>query len=263
MNRNYLNQMSSLKTKGGLIVNQKLVAMTTIRQGSSENTVERIRAEIFLDTAIICANSNIELTAVYKDCSKFYLEQLEDIGVLLFEQQTQGMGAVRREAMRFSINKFGSNHYYLWFEPEKPSFPPLAQNVTAKLGQVKAKFCFFNRRNLDSYPPEQAYYYLFCRSVASQLVGYDLDYAFGPMIMTKTSSKFFLDYKGEYGDLWDSILIPRLRIIRSNLSSIITSVDFKNDPRMTKIESGNPEMILKRVRQLQNVIPSLIAEWQK
>lgn len=113
------------------------------------------------------------------------------------------------------------------------------------------------------HTPEQVYYYLFCRTVASYLVGFDLDYAFGPMIVTKASAPFFLNYSGEYGDLWDSVLIPRLRIIRSGLSYAVKTVDFNNDPRMTAIESGNLKMILKRVGQLQNVVPSLIAEWQK
>jgi hypothetical protein len=32
---------------------------------------------------------------------------------------------------------------------------------------------------------------------------------------------------------------------------------------MTHIETGNPQMILKRLEQFQNVIPSLLTEWQQ
>mgnify|MGYP001565291863 CR=1 FL=1 len=173
------------------------------------------------------------------------------------------MGAVRRETLKVSMKNFGDTKYHLWLEPEKPNFPILAKNVIAELDQVGAEFCLFNRRSMDSYPPEQMYYYSFCRAVATQLVGYDLDYGFGPMIITKASAPFFFNYGGEYGDLWDAILIPRLRIIRSNLSYVVKTVDFVNDQRMTAIESGNQEMILKRVEQLQNVVPSLITEWQR
>lgn len=225
--------------------------------------MERIRAEIFLDTATACANLEIKLVAIFKDCSDSYLKRLEELDVLLFQQQTFGMGAVRREAIRIGLETFNDAEYYLWLEPEKPNFPVIAKSVLLELDQTNAKFCFFNRKSMESYPPEQAYYYLFCRAVASSLIGYDLDYAFGPMIITKRSAPFFLKYAGEYGDLWDSILIPRLRIIRSNLSCAIKVVEFHNDPQMTAIELGNPKIILKRVEQFQNVIPSLIAEWQK
>lgn len=243
-------------------MSRKLVVVTTIRQGSDENPIEKIRAEVFLDTAIACADLNIKLVAVFKDCSNSYLKKLEDLGVTLFKQKSYGMGAVRREALMLGIKAFNDDCYYLWLEPEKPNFPLLAKNIIPELNRTGAEFCFFNRKSMDSYPPEQAYYYLFCRAVATHLIGYDLDYAFGPMIVTKVSAPFFLNYSGEYGDLWDSILIPRLRIIRNGLSYAVKTVDFNNDPRMTAIESGNLKMILKRVEQLQNVIPSLIAEWQ-
>lgn len=242
----------------------KLVAVTTIRQGSDENPVEKTRAEIFLDTATACARLGIKLVAVLKDCSDPYLKKLRDRNVLLFQQQTQGkLGAVRRETMRAGIERFGDAKYYLWLEPEKPTFPALAKNIISELDHAGAEFCFFNRRSMESYPSEQAHYYLFCRSVASHLVGWDLDYGFGPMIFTQASVSFFLEYNSEYGDLWDSILVPRIRIIRSDFKYAVKTVEFQNDPRLTVVESGNPRMILKRVEQLQNVIPSLIAEWHK
>lgn len=245
-------------------MSSKLTAITTVRQGSDKNPVEKTRAEIFLDTATACANLDINLLAVFKDCSESYLKNLENRNVLLVQQQTRGkLGAVRRETMVAGIKRFDDSKYYLWLEPEKPTIPALAKNIISELEHAGAEFCFFNRRSMKSYPPEQAHYYLFCREVASRLVGYDLDYSFGPMIFTKASAPFFIKYHSEYGDLWDSILVPRIRIIRSNLKYAVKKIEFSNHPRMTAIESGNPKMILKRVKQLQNVIPSLIAEWYK
>src|SRR5262249_23040060 len=113
------------------------------------------------------------------------------------------------------------------------------------------------------YPAEQAYYYLFCRVAATKLVGFDLDYAFGPMMMSKPAIQYFLGYQGDYGDKWDSILIPRLRVIKRGETISLLPIDFKNDPRMTAVESGNPTLILKRLEQFNNVIPSLIREWER
>jgi len=79
--------------------------------------------------------------------------------------------------------------------------------------------------------------------------------------MSKRAIQYVLDYSGEYGDKWEAILIPRLRIIKEGLGISIVPIDFENDSRMTAIESGNPTMVLKRLGQLNNIIPSLIKEW--
>lgn len=240
-----------------------LVVITTIRQGLKQDKVQKVRAEVSLDTAAACADLKIPIVAVFKDCSESYLGRLKKRGVILVKQTTIGMGPVRREAIKAGTILVPEAEYYLWTEPEKPTFPGIANRLLAKLEKTNAECCFFNRKNMDSYPLEQAYYYLYCRLVASQLIGFDFDYAFGPMLMTKAGAKVFLGYGGEYGDKWDSILIPRLRVIRTGVPYGIQTVSFENDPRMTAIESGNSKMVLKRIEQFVNVVPSLIAEWQK
>lgn len=234
--------------------------ITTIRQGSEQNSIEKVRAEVFLDTATVCFSLGIPLVAVFKDCSERYLKKLNDLEVILVPQSGSGIGYVRREAIKAGIDKIPGVRYYLWLEPEKPSFPIIVSKIITDLD---TEFCFFNRHSMNSYLPEQACYYLFCRWIASQLIGFDVDYAFGPMILTKVSARVFLEYEGEYGDLWDSILIPRLRIIRGNIPYEVKTVEFHNDPRMTAIESGILKMFLKRIEQFRNVIPALITEWKR
>lgn len=124
----------------------------------------------------------------------------------------------------------------------------------------QSHFSFFNRTSLRSYPVEQALYYSFIRIVFGYLHGVDIDYGFGPMIMTRQSSKYFLDYGGDYGDKWDSILIPRLRLIRDGMPYSVIETDFRNHPDQTRMEKGNIQLILKRVEQLDNVVKSMIAE---
>ncbi len=83
------------------------------------------------------------------------------------------------------------------------------------------------------------------------------------MVLSRRGVRRFLDYRGEYGDKWESILIPRLRLLRGGGRIALLPVNFRNDPRMTSVESGNPAMILKRIEQLNNVVPSLITEWRR
>ncbi len=240
----------------------KFVAVTTIREGNVFNQGERIRSEVALDTADNLRTLQIPYIAIYDECSETYLRKLKELGVIAIPQLGRGMGVVRREAIQAGPNYYPQATHYLWLEPEKPSIPFHAISLVETMNKEKTALGLFNRTSLESYPREQAFYYWFCRIVASKLLGFDLDYAFGPMVLTPESIPYFLNYSGEYGDLWDSILIPRLRVIKSSRITI-NQIHFLNDPRMTAVEWGNPRFILKRIRQLSNVAPSLVREWQR
>lgn len=242
---------------------QKIVCLTTFRQGDLRNTILKIRSEVFLDTANKILESGFSLVVIYTETQESFMRRLNDLGAIVLKQKTFGMGNIRREAIMESIGRFSDSRYFCWLEPEKPDLIRFIVPLIHLMEKDSSDFGIFNRIEMTSYPPEQAYYYLFCRSVASGLVCFDFDYAFGPMILTPLVIPFFLDYSGvKYGDMWDSILIPRLRIIKQGVKFSILPVNFQNDKRMTRVETGNPNFILKRVQQFNNVIPSLLSEWK-
>lgn len=244
-------------------MNSRIVCVTTFRQGRSDNPIERTRAEVFLDSAKKLRNLGIPCVALLAETQASFLKSLERLGVVAVIQRSMGMGNIRREAISAACSLFSDADFYCWMEPEKPNLPKFFLPIVKLMSQEKSGLGLFNRIKMTSYPTEQAYYYLFCRAVASKLVGFDLDYAFGPMVMSKPTTRYFLEYQGEYGDKWEAILVPRLRIIRQGVGVSLLCVNFKNDPRMTAIESGNQNMMLKRLEQFNNVIPSLIEEWNK
>jgi hypothetical protein len=241
----------------------KIICVTTFRQGNPENRIEELRTKVFLDTAVKFADAGLPFVIVYIETQKDILEKLEELGLILCLQQSTGMGNIRREAMFEALKAFPEAKYLCWLEPEKPDMVRFVKPMCSKMEQEQSVLGMFNRITMSSYPAEQAHYYLFCRAVATQLIGFDLDYAFGPMMVVNSAVSYFLEYRGEYGDKWDSILIPRLRIINGNTGMSVLPVDFQNDPRMTLAESGNPAIILKRLEQFNNVIPSLISEWER
>lgn len=245
----------------GIMMNVKdIVCVTTFREGDSANRVERIRTEVFLDTVYRMVSADLSLIIVHTETREETLSTLNQRGITLIQQQSRGMGNIRREAISATLNTFPNATHICWLEPEKPDMVRFIKPMSIKMEQERSVLGLFNRMDMLTYPPEQAYYYLFCRAVATHLVGFDLDYAFGPMMMTSSSVRYFLDYQSEYGDRWDSILVPRLRAIKDSLSISVLSVDFQNDSRMTQVEFGNPDIILKRLEQFNNVIPSLVAE---
>ncbi len=240
-----------------------VVCVTAFRQGNPDNLIERVRAEVFLDSVRKLASFGIPCVALFADTQTTCLDILKRTGVVLVAQQSMGMGNIRREVIREASSLFPKAEFYCWLEPEKSDLPRFISPMVALMSKEKSGLGIFNRTSMASYPPEQAYYYLFCRTVASNLVGFDFDYAFGPMVMSKLATRFFLEYMGEYGDKWDAILVPRLRIMKHAMGTSLLPIDFENDSRMTAIESGDPNMMLKRIEQINNVVPSLIKEWDE
>jgi len=239
-------------------LNDNIICATTFRQGNQFNCIERVRAEVFLDT--VRELSNLDLL-LHVDTDDLYLKNLQKYGVITVKQKSIGMGNIRREAIREASLHFPNSNYLCWLEPEKPNIAKFILPMVHKMKMDKTSLGIFNRNNMSSYPPEQSHNYQFCRAVATQFIGFDIDYAFGPMVVPRSSSSYFLEYQGEYGDKWDSILVPRLRIIKNGLCISTLPINFQNDNRMTCVESGNPTIILKRLEQFNNVIPSLVKEW--
>lgn len=241
----------------------RLIAVTTLRQGDAKDHIEAVRAEVFIDTALALRKERIPLVAIYTHCTDTYLRTMRSIGVVTVEQKTTGMGRIRRSAIKAGLSTFPRATHCLWLEPEKPDIVRFARPLVDKMVREAAVLGLFNRVLMTSYPQEQACGYLFCRAVASAFLHQDVDYAFGPFIATREGSSNLLSYHGEYGDRWECFFIPRLRTLMSDSRVSFLRIDFVNDPRMTKAESGDSTMILKRLEQLNNIVPSLVAEYKK
>jgi len=244
-------------------MSSNIICVTTFRQGNIDNPVKRVRAEVFLDTAKKLREFNIPCVTLFTETQADFLEHLKRLGIVLAEQRSSDMGNIRREVISMARSLFPNAEFYCWLEPEKPNLIKHIFPIITVMSRENSTLGLFNRAGMTSYPSEQAYYYLFCRAAASKLMGFDLDYAFGPMIISKSAIRWFLEYNGEYGDKWDAILVPRLRIIKQRMRITLLPINFENDPRMTAVESGNSSVILKRLEQFNNIIPSLIKEWNK
>lgn len=239
------------------------VCLTTFRQGDSENLIDTVRSEVFMDSVIALNKNSIPCVALTTETSNQFIQKIEGLDVVVLSQESVGMGNIRREVLSKTISLYPEIDFYLWMEPEKLNLVKFINAMANLMNVEKSDLGIFNRNSMNSYPEEQAYYYLFCRKVASRLLGFDFDYAFGPIMMSKLGAKYFLDYNGEYGDRWESIMIPRLRAINDGLKFSVLNINFENDPRMTDVESGDSDMILKRIDQLNNVIPSLLKEFER
>lgn len=242
-----------------------LVAVTTIQYGIRTTGAARVRAEVFLDTASELHKLAIPCVAIVRECSPAYLRKVRRKGVIIIPQEGQGMAESRKEAIKAGVNQFPRANHYLWLEPEKPDLPRCALLLSRRMTTERAALGLFNRtlKSMSTYPTEQRLLYDFCRTIASRILGCDIDYAFGPMILTRDTLPFFLGYDGEYGNRWNSILIPRLRVIHSCLKVVFLPVLFRNDQRIYNAENGDIKFLLKRFDQFNEIIPALISEWRR
>jgi len=168
------------------------------------------------------------------------------------------MGVVRRQALCAAASE-ADVEFVFWTEPEKPHCAVVLQSIT-ELGIPANQTLFFNRNSMSSYPKEQVCYYEFIRAVATSQLGFDFDYGFGPMLIHKSGLRQFVEYEGDYGDKWDAVLVPRLRLISSHLPFSVLPISFQNDKRLLQCEQGNARIIQKRLQQLNNVVPSMLSE---
>ena len=240
-----------------------VVVVTTTKQGHSQDIVSKIRAKLALKTALAAKKASLTMLSVDGSSTAEYVEQLRRLDVQVVPEINGSMGSIRRQAIRAGFEIGSRVKYVVWIEPEKVNMVQFITNAAQIMARDHTLFALFNRRSLRSYPPEQALYYRFARLAYGYLQREDIDYGFGPMILTERSSEYFLQYAGEYGDMWDSILVARLRIIRAGIPYSIIEVRYRNHPLQTRVERGNVAILVKRVDQLHNVVHSLVREHRK
>ena len=87
-----------------------------------------------------------------------------------------------------------------------------------------------------------------------------LDMWFGPRGFSLAGAEFFLNYDGKYEDKWDAIFIPVVRAIVAGVDVGEEVVDFTYPAEQLTAEKDSREMVLKRLGQLDNLIPAISQE---
>ncbi len=197
------------------------------------------------------------------------LMPLKDTGAHVFQQEARCKddsvctGVSRREALSRAL-EFATDpsDFLIWTEPEKH---PLIWDLHLALDTVEGQetqMVMFNRTSLESYPPEQAHAYAIVRLAARYLVGYDLDFMFGPVAFRREISHYWSDYDGAHGDKWDCIHIPKLRALRAGVAYRVFSTSYVHPPEQTASEIGNVELLMKRIEQASVVVRAMAKEYE-
>ncbi len=176
-------------------------------------------------------------------------DKFRRLGATIFSTEVGGgvMGQDRRTAIRMAVES-GAD-LIVWAEPEKL----LAHFIAGILRQSEADLIIVGRQSLESYPSHQR----LCEETGNREAAVytgrrDLDLWFGPRIFTTEAARFFLDYNGEYGDVWDSIFIPAVRAIADRTLRVESvTVPYTYPLEQAQQEEGDHAFITRRNYQLK------------
>lgn len=242
---------------------KKAVIVTTTFAKATKDW-EAIRADCALKTMKAASEQGYLVVSVDGGSPTSYIQKMQNFGASVFPQILPGMGNARREA--FSHAMALNAQTFVWLEPEKyPMIPFLARALNAiEQGNDLAMFRR-SKKSMASYPPEQALAYTMCALAFKYLHGFDCDYGFGPLCMSRrVVEDYILSYTDAYGygDLWDSIHIPKLRAIQAGLPYAIVDIDYQHPPEQTAAETG-VELFLKRVEQISSICDAVFRETRR
>ena len=238
-----------------------VLATTTRYTFSSE--VDKIRMELALETFRRARKMRYEIVAIDDNSVSLFRNEASRIGVILISQQKKGPGNARREAIKHASYLLKSHtDLIVWLEPEKCNLIPYISYIqeVAKKRKGSEHLYLFYRKTLESYPIEQQLVYIYGRILAKYILGEDIDLFFGPIGFTRVLSEYFIEYEGRYGDTWDSIHIPKLRILASGIPYTQLYINYTHPHKQTAVEKGNPDLLLKRARQIYNLTWAYITE---
>lgn len=238
-----------------------MLATTTMAGGRSD--LDAVRARLVFDTVRTARSCGFEIVVIDADSPAEYLREMRALGAHVYPQSVPGMGASRRQALRCArdlrLPDRGSRTV-IWTEPERYRLIPHLGAAAETILSHRADMVTFARRSLTSYPPEQRHYYRTTKAAFFRETGIPVDYAFGPVALGSQALDAFLQYRGEYGDLWESILIPKLRAIAAGARHVDLAVSYVHSTEQSAAEAGNATLARRRREKYANVVGSMRSE---
>lgn len=218
---------------------------------------EGVRSQCAIRMADSAQRHGYRLIVVDGGSTPGFLHAIGKSGAIIYPQITPGMGPGRKEALIRAKDHGGDDPVYCWLEPEKYPIVTLLGQLIRPIRRRIADITIPDRGDLASYPEEQRHAELFGNEAFKLLTGHTLDMWSGVRVMSWHGLQYFLDYEGEYGNLWDQHFVPVMRAIAAGLEVLSVPVDYIHPPEQTAAEAADPEMILKRLKQLDNLIPAI------
>jgi hypothetical protein len=235
---------------------EKIVIATT----TMYKDINETRARLAIETVKEARKLNYDIVVVDSSSDIKIKEDFSNWGAILLDQNYPGMGKGRRQAIGEAASIAGEKGIIVWIEPEKCTFVAEIEKLANKMITRNADMIIPKRQSVTSYPIDQQRFEWLGNYRFQELTGISLDVWFGPRIMNFETAQYFLNYKGEYGDKWDSIFIPILRALYDGKSVIGLKTNYQYPKSQTKEEQGSLDFFNKRRLQLNSLVDAMDKE---
>ena len=232
-----------MKTKNPKIV----VAMSTRYDLTKES--DKIRLKLCVETLKKCKKEKIDTVIIETSKNNNISNILKRFTNSLIREKNLSMGEGRRRAIKEAIKK-GAEIIVL-LDPEKEDFVKSIKKTTNYLTEKNYDLVIPERKNLKTYPKFQEQLEKIGNRFWEKTTKRKLDMWFGTRVFKKEIANYFLNYKGEYGDLWDINNIPVMRAIKDKKKIGSIKVNFKYPKIQRDIEKEDLIFLRKRINQLE------------
>jgi hypothetical protein len=211
--------------------------------------VQDLRAQLAIKTCLAAREHNCRIMVVDGSPCVEFKEALRDTGATVLDQQKPGMGQSRRECLRAGL--YTTAGVVMWIEPEKFPVVPLLDPCAEMILGGAYDFVLPARYSLESYPRYQALSEHRAMWSIGRLTGRpDLDWMFGPRVMSRRGAEFMSTYDGSAGDSWHILVVPVLRALAGRDMRVGSRfVDYTHPAEQTAAEEGDETMDRKRDEQ--------------
>lgn len=260
------------------IYDNTVICTTTFYRPNSD--MDRNREQFAKNFVRNATNLGYKTIVVDGGSTDEFLGEIERYGARIFEEAERGMSPSRRQTIGEGY-KTGKKAV-AWIEPEKEGYIKELEKTVIPLWTGEsdlvvpdARVVVNGRYRIPSYPTSQENEEMYGNDCWRELTGFDLDIWRGPKTWLRERSKEFLRYNGKkhfckrngeeepYGDLWDSIVIPVMKMILEGKQVVGVKVDYVHPKKQTEFEEGNYVVTLKRLNQLTNLVPAFTDYWRK
>ncbi len=159
------------------------------------------------------------------------------------------MGQSRRECLKAGLDT--TAEVVIWIEPEKYPVVPLLDSCSEMILSGSYDFVLPARYNLDGYPRYQALSEHRAMWSIGRLTGRpDLDWMFGPRVMSRRGVELMMTYTGQAGgDSWHILVVPILWALARNMRVGSRFVNYVHPAEQSAAEEGDEAMDRKRDEQ--------------
>lgn len=243
-------------------MNSKMtICIVTTTYYNLSNEAEKTRFILSKETIKKAISSGYEFIIIDGGSPLEVVNEFISLKAKVISQSKKGLGEARRQAFIEGYNS--GKEIIIWTEPEKHDLIRHIPMIVKPLIENKADIVLPSRNSIDSYPLAQQYIEPFCNLFWKELTKTDFDMWFGPRVMLRDIASFFINYKSNYGDKWDNLHLPVIDILKSGKRVVNVKIDYIHDKRQTQDEEHSISFFMKRVEQLNNLLPVFEEYWNK